>query len=127
MSRGCTSESHPLFGVFMVRLSRSIFEWDEHDLELLMRAKRGELMQVGVPNPLPSAVKKALSRATNVGNERGEVVISVLTESESIESLQRLADGLMGRYERADQEPPHLLYTDRDCCSEHAWPHQVEG
>ena len=33
--------------------------------------------------------------------------------------MQRLADGLMGWYERADQEPPHLLYTDRDCCSEH--------
>lgn len=62
LSRGCTSESHPLFGVFMVRLSRSIFEWDERDLELLMSAKRGELVQAGVPNPSPSAVKKALSR-----------------------------------------------------------------
>ena len=70
MSRGCTSESHPLFGVFMVRLSRSIFEWDEHDLELLMRAKRGELVQVGIPNLLPSAVKKALSREENASHCR---------------------------------------------------------
>ena len=33
------------------------------------------------------------SWATNVGNERGEVLMSVLTESESIESLQKMADG----------------------------------
>ncbi len=34
------------------------------------------------------------SWATNVGNERGEVVVSVLTDSESVSSLQELADGL---------------------------------
>lgn len=55
--------------------------------------------------------------ATNVGNERGEVLASVLTESEGVSALQRLADGLMGRFERAGQPPPQLLYTDRDCCS----------
>ena len=56
---------------------------------------------------------------TNVGNERGEVVTSVLTESESIEGLQMMADGLMKRYEVhvGEQQPPHLLYTDRDSCS----------
>lgn len=54
--------------------------------------------------------------ATNVGNERGEVLASVLTESEGVSALQRLADGLMGRFERAGQPPPQLLYTDRDCC-----------
>ena len=68
---------------------------------------------------LQGSTANTASWATNVGNERGEVVISVLTESESIESLQRLADGLMDRYERAKQEPPPLLYTDRDCCSKH--------
>ena len=48
---------------------------------------------------------------TNVGNERGE--------SESIEGLQMMADGLMKRYEvhEGEQQPPHLLYTDRDSCS----------
>ena len=38
------------------------------------------------------------SWATNVGNERGEVLVSVLTDSESIEGLQKMADGLMDRY-----------------------------
>ena len=35
---------------------------------------------------------------TNVGNERGEVLVSVLTDSEGLSSLSRMAQGLMGRY-----------------------------
>ena len=36
--------------------------------------------------------------ATSVGNERGEVVITIMTTSESIPSLQKLAVRLMNRY-----------------------------
>ena len=54
---------------------------------------------------------------TSVGNERGEVVISVLTTSESSTALKKMADGLVERYEKAGQEQPKVLYTDRDCCS----------
>ena len=57
------------------------------------------------------------SWATNIGNERGELVISVLTESEDSKALRRMACGLMDRYKMARQDPPRLLYTDRDCCS----------
>ena len=57
------------------------------------------------------------SWATNVGNKRGEVLISTLTESESIESLQNMADGLQHRYNRANEDSPKVIYTDRDCCS----------
>ena len=55
--------------------------------------------------------------ATNVGNERGEILQCVLTTSEGVDSLQALADGLMERYKKHKQ--PHLLilYTNRDCCS----------
>ena len=35
------------------------------------------------------------SWCTNVGNERGEVLVSVLTESEGMESLQSMATGLI--------------------------------
>ena len=58
------------------------------------------------------------SWVTNVGNERGEVLISVLTDSESTPALQKLADGLVSRYQQAGQPPPKVLYTDRDCCSQ---------
>ena len=66
---------------------------------------------------------------TNVRNERGEVLLSVLTTSESVESLKSLADGLTARYREAQQSPPQVLYTDRDCCAPHFhhlfsdWPH----
>ena len=46
---------------------------------------------------LLGAAAKTANWATNVGNERGEVVISVLTESESKASLQKMANGLMDR------------------------------
>lgn len=34
---------------------------------------------------------------TNIGNERGEVVVTILTESESMQGLARMAEGLMNR------------------------------
>lgn len=55
--------------------------------------------------------------ATNVGNERGEILQCVLTTSEGVDSLQALAGGLMERYEKHHQPHPLVLYTDRDCCS----------
>ena len=67
---------------------------------------------------LQGAAANTASWATNVGNERGEVVISVLTESEGINGLQKMAEGLIKRYQQAEVEPPCLLYTDRDCCSQ---------
>ena len=38
------------------------------------------------------------SWCTNVGNERGEVLMSVLTESEGLEGLRPMALGLIDRY-----------------------------
>ena len=48
----------PLYGTFMARLSGCIYEWDEEDYNLLMRAKGGELTQAGVRNPSSTAIKK---------------------------------------------------------------------
>lgn len=53
---------------------------------------------------------------TNVGNEHGQVLISVLTASESTEGLSPMAAGLMKRYLHAGVAAPLLLYVDRDCC-----------
>ncbi|XP_054867593.1 uncharacterized protein LOC129349166 [Amphiprion ocellaris] len=54
---------------------------------------------------------------TNVGNEHGQVLISVLTSSEGSEGLSCMAAGLMRRYQHAGVAPPQLIYVDRDCCS----------
>ena len=47
---------------------------------------------------LQGAAADSAQWATNVGNERGEIVTSVLTESEGTVGLQRMADGLMDHY-----------------------------
>ena len=62
LAMGCTTESHPLYGTFMSRLSGCIFEWDKDDLELLLKAKKEELKAMGVPNPSEAAVAKAVSK-----------------------------------------------------------------
>ena len=48
---------------------------------------------------------------TNVGNERGEVLTSVFTTSESITTLELMAEGLMSRYSLAKQPDPLCIYT----------------
>ena len=62
LAGGVTSESHPLYGLFMSRLSSSFYEWDAGDFEHLMEAKKAELMKAGIPNPREAAVKKAMSK-----------------------------------------------------------------
>ena len=66
---------------------------------------------------LQGAAAQTASWATNMSNERGEVLISILTESEGERALQPMATGLMRRYQQAGVDPPTLLYTDKDCCS----------
>ena len=62
LAGGVTSESHPLYGLFMSWLSSSIYEWDAGDFKRLMEAKKAELMKAGIPNPREAAVKKAMSK-----------------------------------------------------------------
>jgi hypothetical protein len=56
------------------------------------------------------------SWATNVGNEMGQVLLSVLTASEGV-GLAPMANGLMKCYSTADVPSPEVLYVDRDCCA----------
>ena len=62
LARGCSSESHPLYGTLMKALSSCIFKWDQEDYDRLASAKRGELMGAGVTDPSPAAIKKAISQ-----------------------------------------------------------------
>ncbi|XP_048576244.1 uncharacterized protein LOC125557577 [Nematostella vectensis] len=54
---------------------------------------------------------------TNIGNENGHVLISVLTATEG-QGLQQMANGLMRRYSEANEPPPEVMYVDRDCCGQ---------
>ncbi|XP_071501526.1 uncharacterized protein [Diadema antillarum] len=64
--------------------------------------------------------------ATNVGNEIGQVLMTVLTAAEGM-GLDDMTAGLVRRYEAAGQPPPELLYVDRGCCGANSlvfkeWP-----
>lgn len=71
-----------------------------------------------ITQKLQGVASKSAAWCTNVGNERGEVLVSILTTSECLSNLKRLADGLMNRYQEANHPHPTLLYTDRECCRE---------
>ncbi|XP_055763318.1 uncharacterized protein LOC129839740 isoform X1 [Salvelinus fontinalis] len=69
-----------------------------------------------VTKKLAGAAHGTAAWATNVGNEYGQVLITVLTDSEG-EGLLDMAAGLQQRYSRAGVAPPKLLYVTRDCCA----------
>ena len=90
------------------------------DLLAAATSKHGSILKIDstkkICNKLQGADANSASWATNVGNERGEILISVLTTSEGVSALQPMADGLMARYECHKKPPPSVIYTDRDCC-----------
>ena len=53
--------------------------------------------------------------STNVGNENGQVLMSVLTDKEG-QGLDGMVQGLITRYKNASEPAPVLIYVDRDCC-----------
>lgn len=68
-----------------------------------------------VTRKLAGTASDTVAWVTNVGNEHGQVLISVLTCSEG---LSRMVAGLMRRYRLAGvSPPPQLIYVDRDCCN----------
>ena len=69
-----------------------------------------------ITKKLQGFVANSATWCTNVGNENGAVLLSLLTTSENLSNVEKMANGLMARYEKANVSPPHLLYTDRDCC-----------
>lgn len=54
---------------------------------------------------------------SNIGNEFGQVLNSVLTTGEGA-GLDDLCQGIVQRYSDADEPQPDAIYVDRDCCSE---------
>ncbi|XP_048848221.1 uncharacterized protein LOC125718410 isoform X2 [Brienomyrus brachyistius] len=69
-----------------------------------------------VTKKLAGVAARTMAWSTNVGNEYGQVLMSVLTAHEG-DGLLPMATGLMRRYREAGIPPPKLLYVNRDCCS----------
>ncbi|XP_051244073.1 uncharacterized protein LOC127356410 [Dicentrarchus labrax] len=53
---------------------------------------------------------------TSVGNEYGQILMSVLTAQEGA-GLDPMAADLVRRYQRAGMDPPVALYVDCGCCA----------
>ena len=62
LARGVTSESHPLYGEFLRKLSYCIFEWDSEDVDRLKAAQCEVLKQAGIVNPTSTAIKRSLTK-----------------------------------------------------------------
>ncbi|XP_056603683.1 uncharacterized protein LOC130420422 [Triplophysa dalaica] len=71
-----------------------------------------------VTKKLAGAASGTAAWCTNVGNEHGQVLVSVLTAAEG-HGLDSMAAGLMKRYREAGEAAPKVMYVDRDCCSQH--------
>ncbi|XP_030589839.1 uncharacterized protein LOC115783243 [Archocentrus centrarchus] len=70
-----------------------------------------------VTKKLTGTASDTAAWVTNVGNEHGQVLISVLTCTEGSDGLTRMAAGLMRRYRDAGVPPPQLIYVKQDCCN----------
>ncbi|KAK7105237.1 hypothetical protein V1264_016643 [Littorina saxatilis] len=62
LASGCTTDAHPLYSLFMRRLSHCIFQWDEADPTALKTAKRVELVRHGFVNPSDQDVISRIGR-----------------------------------------------------------------
>ena len=61
-SAGCTTDSHQLYGIFMSRLSKCIFEWSGEDIQALKAAKRSELIAQHIDDPSEEDVLHRLTK-----------------------------------------------------------------
>ena len=89
IATGFTTDSHPLYGTFMAKLSRCIFEWSQEDVTQLVTAKRAELSMEGLPNLSDKEVFKRINKKELAlhchrrtrGAERTAALISDLIEA----------------------------------------------
>ena len=59
---GCYAEAHPLYSVFLSRLSQCILQWSKEGLDLLKSAKRRQLQNQGIAEPTEAAIIGKITR-----------------------------------------------------------------
>ncbi|XP_073719431.1 uncharacterized protein [Misgurnus anguillicaudatus] len=84
---GCTTDAHPLYPIFMSRVSACIFEWDPHDVALLRRAKREQLQQEGLPFITDDLVNRRITKT--------ELALYCRRRTRGVESTTRHIDRLL--------------------------------
>ncbi|XP_059896388.1 uncharacterized protein LOC132448858 [Gadus macrocephalus] len=70
-----------------------------------------------ITKKLAGGIGDSAAWISNIGNEFGQVLNSVLTSGEGA-GLEELCQGVVTRYKNAGQAEPEAIYVDRDCCSQ---------
>lgn len=68
-----------------------------------------------ITKKLAGEASRTAAWSTNISNEHGQVLQSVLTAAEGV-GLELLASGIVKRYQDAGVPPPALMYVDSHCC-----------
>jgi hypothetical protein len=92
LASGCTKDAHPLYPIFMSRLSSCIFEWDSGDVALLRQAKREQLKREGVPGITEKLVDQQISKEELALHCRRRT----RGEQQTIIMIEQLLNELMG-------------------------------
>ncbi|XP_016115134.1 uncharacterized protein [Sinocyclocheilus grahami] len=91
---GVMTEAHPLYGIFMARLSMCIFQWDPEDAAALRRAKEGKL-----------AAKKTghiSERVVSACITRRELALHCRRRTRGVDETTRLIGSLIDLLDSAD-------------------------
>ncbi|ROL41856.1 hypothetical protein DPX16_3484 [Anabarilius grahami] len=91
---GVTTEAHPLYRIFMARLSMCIFQWDQEDVAALRHAKEGEL----AAKKTGHISEKAVSARFN----RRELALHCRRRIRGVEETTRLIGSLIDLFDNAD-------------------------
>lgn len=92
LASGCTKDAHPLYPVFMAKLSSCIFQWDGGDVALLRQAKREQLRQEGVPGITDTLVDQQITKAELALHCRRRT----RGEQQTVVMVEQLLNELMG-------------------------------
>ncbi|RVE72561.1 hypothetical protein OJAV_G00039730 [Oryzias javanicus] len=110
----------PNYKWLLVVYSRDILNRVE-DIKANITSTFGTILKLDstrkITKKLSGSAKGTAQWLTSVGNEMGQILVSVLTASEG-PALDPLAAGLVNRYQSAGVEPPVALYVDCGCCKE---------
>lgn len=91
---GVTTEAHPLYGIFMARLSTCIFQWDPEDVAALRSAKEGDLAAKNTGHISGKAVSARITRR--------ELALHCRRRTRGVEETTRLIGSLIDQFDSAD-------------------------
>ncbi|XP_047191158.1 uncharacterized protein LOC124850755 [Scophthalmus maximus] len=117
LASGCTKDAHPLYPIFMAKLSCCIFEWDSEDVALVRRAKREQLKREGVPGITEKMVDQHITKDELARHcrrrTRGEQQTIVLIECLLNELMGEKGRDLLGVPLLDQERMQHIWQTQR--------------